>query len=85
MPTPGPLRALFQKGDRQRLDRCAALLRLAEDLERSRDQTVTDAELTATNGEVELRLVGKGLTAVPMWAASRERDLFERAFRASSP
>ncbi len=81
MPTPGPLRALFQKGDRQRLDRCAALLRLAEDLERSRDQTVTDAELTATNGEVELRLVGKGLTAVPLWAASRERDLFERAFQ----
>ncbi len=81
MPTPGPLRALFGKGDRQRLDRCAALLRLAEDLERSRDQTVRDAALTATNGEVELKLLGKDLTPVPVWAASRERELFARAFR----
>jgi exopolyphosphatase/guanosine-5'-triphosphate,3'-diphosphate pyrophosphatase len=81
MPTPGPLRALFGKGDRQRLDRCAALLRLAEDLERSRDQLVTEAALTASDGEVELRLRGEGITAVPLWAASREGELFTRAFR----
>ena len=81
MPTPGPLRPLFHKGDRQRLDRCAALLRLAEDLERSRDQTVSEAALTAKNGGVELKLVGTNLTPVPLWAASRERQLFERAFR----
>jgi exopolyphosphatase/guanosine-5'-triphosphate,3'-diphosphate pyrophosphatase len=80
MPNPGPLRALFGKGDRQRLDRCAALLRLAEDLERSRDQLVTEATFTAANGKVELRLSGEGLTAVPLWAASRERELFTRAF-----
>lgn len=80
MPTPGPLRALFGKGDRQRLDRCAALLRLAEDLERSRDQLVTEATFSASNGEVELRLSGDGLTAVPLWAASREGELFTRAF-----
>jgi exopolyphosphatase/guanosine-5'-triphosphate,3'-diphosphate pyrophosphatase len=81
MPTPGPLRALFGKGDRQRLDRCAALLRLAEDLERSRDQLVTNAALTANDGEVELRLYGEGITAVPVWAASREGELFARAFK----
>jgi exopolyphosphatase/guanosine-5'-triphosphate,3'-diphosphate pyrophosphatase len=80
MPTPGPLRALFGKGDRQRLDRCAALLRLAEDLERSRDQLVTEATFVASDGTVELRLRGEGLTAVPVWAASRERELFTRAF-----
>jgi exopolyphosphatase/guanosine-5'-triphosphate,3'-diphosphate pyrophosphatase len=80
LPTPGPLRALFGKGDRQRLDRCAALLRLAEDLERSRDQLVSDASFSATNGEVELRLLGDDLTPVPVWAASRERELFTRAF-----
>jgi exopolyphosphatase/guanosine-5'-triphosphate,3'-diphosphate pyrophosphatase len=80
MPAPGPLRALFTKGDRQRLDRCAVLLRLAEDLERSRDQLVSDAVLSASGGEVELRLAGDGLAAVPVWAASREQELFMRAF-----
>ncbi len=80
MPTPGPLRALFSKADRQRLDRCAVLLRLAEDLERSRDQLVSDALVSTSNGDVELRLVGDGLAAVPLWAASREHELFTRAF-----
>jgi exopolyphosphatase/guanosine-5'-triphosphate,3'-diphosphate pyrophosphatase len=81
MPTPGPLRRLFGKGDRQRLDRCAALLRLAEDLERSRDQLVSDTVLTLNDGQVELRLLGDGYSAVPVWAASREGELFTRAFR----
>src|SRR5207302_7019780 len=40
MPVPGPMAALFGEGDAERLNRCAALLRLAEDLERSRDQLV---------------------------------------------
>ena len=40
MPQPGPLAALFGEGDAERLNRCAVLLRLAEDLERSRDQLV---------------------------------------------
>ena len=47
MPEPGPLRALFGPGDAERLDRCAVLLRLAEDLERSRDQLVRAHELDA--------------------------------------
>jgi exopolyphosphatase / guanosine-5'-triphosphate,3'-diphosphate pyrophosphatase len=40
MPSPGPLQSLFGPRDAERLDRCAVLLRLAEDLERSRDQLV---------------------------------------------
>ena len=40
MPEPGPLAALLREGDAARLDRLAVLLRLAEDLERSRDQLV---------------------------------------------
>ncbi len=54
MPDPGPLAALFGPGDAARLDRCAVLLRLAEDLERSRDQLVRGARFTlagATNGD----------------------------------
>ena len=81
MPSPGPMAALFGPGDAERLDRCATLLRLAEDLERSRDQLVRRAELQETDGTVELRLVADGDSAVPSWAARREGELFERAFR----
>ncbi|HEY3829198.1 MAG TPA: Ppx/GppA phosphatase family protein [Solirubrobacteraceae bacterium] len=80
LPDSGPLGALFTEEDRARLDRCAVLLRLAEDLERSRDQLVRDTVLTARNGDVELRLLADGESAVPRWAAGRESALFERAF-----
>jgi exopolyphosphatase / guanosine-5'-triphosphate,3'-diphosphate pyrophosphatase len=40
MPEPGPVAALLGAADQARLDRCAVLLRLAEDLERARDQLV---------------------------------------------
>jgi exopolyphosphatase / guanosine-5'-triphosphate,3'-diphosphate pyrophosphatase len=48
MPEPGPLEPLFGPGDAARLDRCAVLLRLAEDLERSRDQLVSATHFTLT-------------------------------------
>jgi exopolyphosphatase / guanosine-5'-triphosphate,3'-diphosphate pyrophosphatase len=80
MPEPGELAPLFEAGDRERLDRCATLLRLAEDLERSRDQLVQDTSLAAANGTVRITLRAQGETAVPRWAAGRERELFERAF-----
>ncbi len=80
MPTPGPLAALFGPGDAERLDRCATLLRLAEDLERSRDQLVRSTRIALTNGSVELRLLADGESALPRWAAGREREIFARAF-----
>jgi exopolyphosphatase/guanosine-5'-triphosphate,3'-diphosphate pyrophosphatase len=83
LPEPGPLAPLFGEGDAQRLDRCAVLLRLAEDLERSRDQSVRATSLALRNGEVELHLIADGRPVVPRWAASREAELFERAFARS--
>jgi exopolyphosphatase / guanosine-5'-triphosphate,3'-diphosphate pyrophosphatase len=89
MPDPGPLAALFDDEDMARLNRCAVLLRLAEDLERSRDQLVrgVDISLLGTSngngvgvGAVELRVIADGEAAVPRWAASRETELFARAF-----
>jgi exopolyphosphatase/guanosine-5'-triphosphate,3'-diphosphate pyrophosphatase len=88
MPDPGPLAALFQAEDMARLNRCAVLLRLAEDLERSRDQLVRGVELSLLDGNsngdgagaVELRVIADGEAAVPRWAASRETELFARAF-----
>jgi exopolyphosphatase/guanosine-5'-triphosphate,3'-diphosphate pyrophosphatase len=80
MPVPGPLAALFKDGDAERLDRCAVLLRLAEDLERSRDQLVRRTTMALNNGDVELHLIADGEPAVPRWAAGRETELFARAF-----
>ncbi len=80
LPEPGPLGPLFGEGDRERLDRCAVLLRLAEDLERSRDQLVRDTILSKRNGDVQLQLLADGESAVPRWAAGRESELFARAF-----
>ena len=80
MPVPGPMAPLFAEGDSERLDRCAALLRLAEDLERSRDQLVRATHIELSDGEVELQLIADGESAVPRWAAGRERQLFSRAF-----
>jgi len=80
MPSPGPMAPLFGPGDAERLDRCATLLRLAEDLERSRDQLVRDTDIDLDDGEVRLRLIAEGDPAVPRWAAGREGELFARAF-----
>ncbi len=80
MPMPGPMAPLFGPGDGERLERCATLLRLAEDLERSRDQLVRSTSLALRNGAVELRLIADGESALPRWAVRRERELFEHAF-----
>ena len=80
-PTPGPLAALFGKRDAAQLDRCAVLLRLAEDLERSRDQVVRQAHVTVKDSEVELRLIAEGEILVPQWAAARETEVFAKAFQ----
>ncbi len=80
-PEIGPFGALTRDGDGALLARCSVLLRLAEDLERSRDQDVREAHVTVNgDGAVHLDLVTGGDARVARWAASREVDLFERAF-----
>lgn len=80
LPTFGELAPLLVKGDVAVLDRAALLLRLAEDLERSRDQSVREVHAELEDGSVRLRLVADGDVRVARWAASREAALFERAF-----
>ena len=80
MPDFGELSPLAEDGDAARLDRLSILLRLAEDLERSRDQSVHAAHVATDNGTVRLELEAEGSAAVERWAAQREVDLFERAF-----
>ena len=81
MPSPGPFAALMRKGDAAALDRCAVLLRIAEGLERGRDQVVHDTRLSLRkDGTVHLKAVADGDAPVARWAVAREVDLFQRAF-----
>jgi exopolyphosphatase / guanosine-5'-triphosphate,3'-diphosphate pyrophosphatase len=81
MPDFGELAPLAREGDDDRLNRLAICLRLAEDLERSRDQSVRAAHVAARDGIVRLELEADGAASVERWAAQREVDLFDRAFR----
>ena len=79
----GELAPLMRKGDAEMLERCSALLRVAEQLERSRDQVVRDARVdvqpgTATPSTWRWRPTSD--VSVARWAAARQVDLFERAF-----
>ena len=85
MPSLGPFAPLAAKGDAERLARMATLLRLAEDLERSRDQLVREAHVAVSDGKVRLELVSSGDDRVSRWAAGRELELFAGAFDRSLP
>ena len=79
-PSLGLAAALARDGDEDALVRCSALVRVGEQLERSRDQAVHDAHLGVDDGHVELRLDADEDVTVARWAAQRQSDLFERAF-----
>ena len=79
-PTLGEFEPLARRGDDALLDRCAACLRVAEQLERPRDQSVRRVHVSQSNGRVELRLESDVDVSVARWAAQRESDLFARAF-----
>ncbi|MGZ4277572.1 MAG: Ppx/GppA phosphatase family protein [Solirubrobacteraceae bacterium] len=79
-PSLGPFTPIMDDADDERLIRMSTLLRLAEDLERSRDQVVRAAHASVDGKVVRLDLVSDGDVSVPRWAAGREVDLFARAF-----
>jgi exopolyphosphatase/guanosine-5'-triphosphate,3'-diphosphate pyrophosphatase len=76
----GELKPLTEDGDDRLLLQAATVLRIAEQLERPRDQSVKAAHVDASNGSVTLRLEADGDVSVARWAAERQGDLFERAF-----
>lgn len=79
-PTLGQFSALGRKGDDELLNRCSALLRLAEQMERSRDQAVDRVAVQVEDGRVALRLEAHEDVAIARWAAMKEQDVFRRAF-----
>ncbi len=79
-PRLGQFEPLGREGDPELLDRCAALLRVAEQLERSRDQSVRGVDVETDDGRVELRLETVQDASVARWSAQQQGELFARAF-----
>jgi exopolyphosphatase/guanosine-5'-triphosphate,3'-diphosphate pyrophosphatase len=79
-PDPNGLAALLEPGDVERLRRSAALLRLAEFLERGRDGAVRSASLVPNGKGIHLELSVVGDAALARWGAERQADAFAAAF-----
>jgi exopolyphosphatase / guanosine-5'-triphosphate,3'-diphosphate pyrophosphatase len=82
VPKLGEMSSLARKGDGQLLDRCAVILRLAEHLERGRDQSVSTARLRANGHGVDLHLEADGDLTLQRWSVERygDGDAFKRVF-----
>jgi exopolyphosphatase / guanosine-5'-triphosphate,3'-diphosphate pyrophosphatase len=80
-PDPSELGAMRHDGDRERLLLLCGLIRLAEQLERSRDQAVASVGLRATDDGVVLEVVPRtgADPAVAVWAAGRGSGLLAEA------
>jgi exopolyphosphatase/guanosine-5'-triphosphate,3'-diphosphate pyrophosphatase len=75
------LGALARKGDQRRLELLSGVIRLAEQLERSRNQVVRSVQLEAVDGRVVLAAEAANApdARVSIWAAQRNADLLARA------
>jgi exopolyphosphatase/guanosine-5'-triphosphate,3'-diphosphate pyrophosphatase len=82
VPKLGVIEPLTRDGDADLLARCAVILRLAEHLERGRDQSVSAARLRPNGGGVDLHLEAAGDLTLPRWSVERygDDDAFARVF-----
>jgi exopolyphosphatase / guanosine-5'-triphosphate,3'-diphosphate pyrophosphatase len=80
-PDPSELGDLAEPGDKHRLQLLCGVIRLAEQLERSRDRAITDVRVSANGSVVSLEAdtdPSRDAT-VPIWAARRNADLLAEA------
>jgi exopolyphosphatase/guanosine-5'-triphosphate,3'-diphosphate pyrophosphatase len=80
---PKPSEALYgalTHADRERVRKLAAILRVADGLDRGRRGVVRDVSAQITDNLVILRLRADGDAELELWAARRRRDLFEKVF-----
>ena len=78
-PKLGEWAKLGRPGDEEMLDRCSMILRLAEHLERGRDQSVSEARLQTNGDGIALHLHADGDLTLPRWSVERYGD--DEAFR----
>jgi exopolyphosphatase/guanosine-5'-triphosphate,3'-diphosphate pyrophosphatase len=81
-PELGVLASLCQPGDDRLLTAIAAVLALAEYLDRSRDGTIEVAGVHSDNGsfKLDLEVARSGDEVLARWGAERQSELFQRAF-----
>jgi exopolyphosphatase / guanosine-5'-triphosphate,3'-diphosphate pyrophosphatase len=81
-PKLGEMASLARQGDEELVARCAVILRLAEHLERGRDQSVREVRLRGNGKGVGLHLEAAGDLTLPRWSIERYGDdeAFERVF-----
>ena len=66
--------------DRERVRRLAALLRVADALDREHLQRVTSVNAEVRDGVLDLRLSGEGTLLLEQWALERKGRFFDRVF-----
>ena len=76
----GEFSALAREGDSALLNRIAASVRIAEQLERSRDQAVHACDVKVNDGSVDLHLHASVDVSIARWATERQGDVFRKAF-----
>jgi exopolyphosphatase/guanosine-5'-triphosphate,3'-diphosphate pyrophosphatase len=72
--------AALNQQDKLTVTRLAAILRLADALDRSHDSRISDLQLTKTDDGAQLRLVSTLDCERELSAAGQKRDLFEEVF-----
>ncbi|MGI8982918.1 MAG: HD domain-containing protein [Acidimicrobiales bacterium] len=83
-PTPKPAHEPYgslDAGARDRVTRLAALLRVADGLDRGRAGNVTGIEVVIDGERAHLVARSDADIAIELWGARRKRELFERLFR----
>ena len=75
-----PSYAALNTDDRIRVSKLAALLRVADALERTHAQRVSQIEIRREAGKLRLRLPGLDDAAVERLAMDSKADLFEQVF-----
>jgi len=78
-PDVSELGPLEQKGDEHRLALLSGVIRLAEQLERSRDGAIAAVSIAAANGAVRLEAEAQEDASVALWSARRNADLLSAA------
>jgi exopolyphosphatase/guanosine-5'-triphosphate,3'-diphosphate pyrophosphatase len=78
--TSEPRAAALDKGERERLRKLAALLRLADGLDRGRRGVVESVDVQMTGDLVVLRVHSSDDPELELWGVRRRRDLFEKVF-----
>ena len=80
VPKPDEMGSLLLPDDDARLLQLTSLLRLAEQIDRSRDGVVRDVKLVASGSVAMLELIARGDEQVALWSVEHHRDIFEQAF-----